>query len=57
MKDCCRYMEFVVKKLCENHLESKSGQEGGDCGKKSVTGEKFTEGWVNIKKRRYDNEV
>ena len=28
MKDCCRYMEFVVKKLCENHLESKSDQEG-----------------------------
>lgn len=29
MKDCCRYMEFVVKKLCEDHAESKKDQEGG----------------------------
>lgn len=27
MKNCCRYMEFVVKKLCEDHLESEGDQE------------------------------
>jgi hypothetical protein len=28
MNYCCQYIEFIVKTLCENHLESKSGQEG-----------------------------
>ncbi len=28
MKYCCQYIEFIVKTLCENHQESKSGQEG-----------------------------
>ena len=28
MKDCCRYMEFVVKKMCEDRQGSEKSQEG-----------------------------
>jgi hypothetical protein len=28
MKDCCRYMEFVVKKMCEDRQDCENVQEG-----------------------------